>query len=193
VVEFPAVPATPTAFEMRRLGSVIEVEPTVSSNDREINVNILADFSDFVGFINYGTPIRNSVLRQNDGSPSVVTENRILMPVFDAIKETTNVTVWDGQTIAIGGYHGESITSSADKIPVMGDLPVIGRAFRSSTSDSTKRALLIFVSVKLVDPGGNPINLPAEDVDLITRQDAAPRAPLRPLGSPPAGMVYPTK
>jgi general secretion pathway protein D len=108
------------------------------------------------------------------------------MPVFDAIKETTNVSVWDGQTVAIGGFHGESITDVEDKIPYLGDLPVLGRAFRSSGTESTRRALTIFVTVRLIDPGGNPINSPVEEEvpELMTRRDPVPATSFAP-GPPP--------
>jgi len=187
---FPATPATPTAFETRNIGKSIEVEPTVSADNKTVSLNVTLDFTDFSGFINYGTPITNSAILVN-GQPSVVTPNEILMPVFDAIKETTNVSVWDGQTIAIGGFHGESITDTEDKIPYLGDLPVLGRAFRSSTSQTTKRALTIFVTVRLVDPGGNPINLPVEEEvpELMSRRDPPPGVSFAP-GPPP---VYPAK
>jgi len=190
--EFPATPATPTAFETRKIGKMIEVEPTVSSDNQTVSVNVLMDFSEFSGFINYGTPILNSNFLVN-GRSSVVTPNEILMPVFDAIKETTNVSVWDGQTVAIGGFHGESVTDSEDKIPYIGDLPVLGRAFRSSTSQRNKRALTIFLTVRLIDPGGNPINLPVEDEapELMTQRAPSPLGGI-PAGPPP-GMVYPAK
>ncbi len=170
-LEFPVTPATPTAFETRVLGKTIDIEPTIAADNKTVSVNVTMDFSDFSGFINYGTPITNSNFFV-DGRPSVVTPNEILMPVFDAIKETTSVTIWDGQTVAIGGLHGESITGTNDKIPYLGDLPVLGRAFRSNTSESTKRALTIFITVKLIDPGGNLINQPPAD-------EPAPEAPLR--------------
>lgn len=187
---FPATPATPTAFETRRLGKSIEVEPTVAADNKTISLNVLLDFTDFSGFINYGTPITNSAFQVN-GQPSVVTPNEILMPVFDAIKETTNITIWDGQTVAIGGFHGESITAVEDKIPYLGDLPVLGRAFRSEGTESTKRALTIFVTVRLVDPGGNPINAPAEEErpELMSRRDPV-TSPVFAPGPPP---VYPAK
>ena len=168
---FPVTPATPTAFETRKLGKVIEVEPTVSSDNLTVNLNVTADFSDFTGFINYGTPILGGGTLAGGQRP-VVTENEILMPVFDSVRETTNVTVWDGQTIAIGGFHGESVAGTNDKVPVVGDLPVLGKAFRSNSSERSKRALLIFVSVRLVDPGGNPINASlVEEPELMTRRD----------------------
>lgn len=190
-----ATPATPTAFEMRRLGSVVEVEPTVSADNLTVNVNILADFSEFVGFINYGTPIVDVSGLAFFGNSVVVAQNRILMPVFDAVKETTNVTVWDGQTIAIGGYHGESVLASQDKVPYIGDLPVIGKAFRSKTRSSTKRALLLFVTVKLVDPGGNPLNAPLDDEqpEMMTRREGLPGSGVTsaPAALPAGG--YPAK
>lgn len=192
VVEFPATPATPTAFETRGLGSVIEVEPTVAGDNLTVNVNISADFSDFLGFINYGTPIRNANFLTPDGQASTITDNRILMPVFESIRETTNVTIWDGQTVAIGGYHGESITSSNDKVPGLGDLPVVGRGFRSSTGDSTKQALLIFVTVNLIDGGGNPINAKPEDPEPEFTRRAPPISPYPAVGAPPLG-VYQAK
>lgn len=188
---FPATPANPTAFETRKVGKTIEVEPTVAADDKTINLNVLMDFTDFSGFINYGTPITNSAYLIN-GQPSVVTPNEILMPVFDAIKETTNVVIWDGQTVAIGGYHGESITTTEDKIPYLGDLPVLGRAFKSNTSQSTKRALTIFVTARLVDPGGQPINGPVEEnePELITRRNPLPGPAGFAPGPPP---VMPAK
>jgi len=161
---FPVTPATPTAFETRSVGKTVEVEPTVAADNLTISVNVLLDFTDFTGFINYGTPIRNANFRNPDGSASIITDNRILMPVFDAVKETTEVTVWDGQTIVIGGLQGESVIDSEDKIPFVGDLPVIGNAFRSSTSEHRKQALMVFVTVRLVDPGDRPIN---ERVDMV--------------------------
>ncbi|MEQ1841150.1 MAG: hypothetical protein ABL994_12130, partial [Verrucomicrobiales bacterium] len=140
----PSVPAQPTAFETRSIGKTLEIEPTVAADNKTISVNILLDFTEFVGFINYGTPITMN--------GELVTANEILMPVFDAIKETTNVTIWDGQTIAIGGFHGESATNIHDKVPGLGDLPALGRGFSSSTGQSSKRAVTIFLTVNLIDP-----------------------------------------
>ncbi|MDF1658593.1 MAG: hypothetical protein P1U58_13340, partial [Verrucomicrobiales bacterium] len=84
------------------------------------------------------------------------------------VRETTNVNVWDGQTIAIGGLHGESRTDAEDKVPGIGDLPVVGRAFRSTVVDGDKQALLLFLTVNLLDPGGNPINANTEYTSLET-------------------------
>ncbi len=164
---FPATPATPTAFETRNLGQLIEIEPIIAADNRTVNVRVLLDFSEFVGFINYGTPI-TSLGNFSNFQPVTITENRILMPVFEAVKETTSVSVWDGQTILIGGLHGQSVSKIEDKIPFVGDLPGIGRAFRSTVYDSKKDALLVFLSVRLIDSGGNPLNQVVEQNSAAT-------------------------
>ena len=146
----PVTPANPTAFEMRELGKVLEVEPTLGADNLTVGLNIITDVTDFIGFINYGSPITDGV--------SVLTPNRIVQPVFEAVKETTSVTVWDGQTVAIGGLIGEVSTKVEDKTPFLGDLPGVGRLFRSNIDQRSRRALIMFVSVRVLDPSGAPLN-----------------------------------
>ncbi|MCF6312459.1 MAG: type II and III secretion system protein [Verrucomicrobiales bacterium] len=147
---FAVTPANPTAFEMRELGKILEVEPTLSADNMTVNLNIVTEVSDFIGFINYGTPIFNG--------DTLATANRILQPVFEATKETTSVTVWDGQTVAIGGLIGEISTKVEDKIPFLGDIPGIGRLFRSSIDERSRTAMVMFVTVRVLDPSGAPLN-----------------------------------
>jgi general secretion pathway protein D len=67
------------------------------------------------------------------------------------------VTVWDGQTVALGGLIREDVQDVEDKLPVMGDLPFVGRLFRSEVEDHFKRNLMIFVTATLIDPAGQRI------------------------------------
>ncbi|MCB1066480.1 MAG: hypothetical protein KDN20_26630 [Verrucomicrobiae bacterium] len=164
-----ATPATPAAFETRELGKVLEVEPTVGADNLTVDLNLIADFSDFSGFINYGSPIvgNDQILQGFTFFPPtffvtpiqyVVTENRILMPVFDSIKETTNVSIYDGQTLVVGGLLGETVTKAQDKIPLIGDAPLVGQFFRSDIEQRFRRALVLFATVRILDPAGKPIN-----------------------------------
>ena len=79
------------------------------------------------------------------------------MPVISRRKVQTKVIVWDGETVVLGGMITEHVTSIDDKIPFLGDVPLIGRIFRSDVSRSEKRNLLIFVTARLVNPAGQPI------------------------------------
>ena len=162
VTAFPVTPATPAAFETRELGTVLEVEPIIGGDGYTVDLNLTIDSSEFEGFINYGSPILTANLSPVAGTlaPLAVplTENEILMPVFEAIKETTNSTIYDGQTIAIGGLLGEEIVKVEDKIPVLGDTPVAGRLFRSTRTERQKRALILFATVRILDPAGSVVN-----------------------------------
>ena len=130
------------------------MEPVVGPDNQTVSLNIATEISNFVGFVNYGTPISTGT----SGAAIVITENRILMPVFDAVRENTNVTVWDSQTIAIGGLVQDDIDEIEDKVPFLGDIPLIGRAFRSKLTDRKKRGMVMFVTVRILDPSGLPVN-----------------------------------
>ena len=83
----PVTPATPTAFEKKEVGITLEVLPVADANKRYVDVTLNPSFTDFDGFVNYGSPI-NSTTQDAFGNPvtAKVTENAILMPVFSAQK-----------------------------------------------------------------------------------------------------------
>ena len=80
------------------------------------------------------------------------------MPVFTSRNVTTSIVIWDGQTVVMGGLIREELTTIKDKIPLLGDIPLLGRLFRSEGQYSRKKNLLIFVTARLVDPAGRPIH-----------------------------------
>jgi general secretion pathway protein D len=68
------------------------------------------------------------------------------------------VTIWDGQTVVLGGLITEQLSKIDDKVPFLGDLPLVGRLFQSKVTQRSKQNLLIFVTARLIDPAGNPIH-----------------------------------
>lgn len=153
----PVTPATPTAFEMREVGIKLEVLPVADANKRYIDLTLNPSFTDFDGFVNYGSPI-NSTTTDILGNPTTarVTENTILMPVFSVQKASTQLSVADGATIAIGGLMAESIQNVNDKVPVFGDIPLVGRLFQSKAKRPVSTAIVFLVHVELLDPTGRP-------------------------------------
>jgi general secretion pathway protein D len=152
----PVTPATPTAFEKKDVGVILEVLPVADAQKRFIDVTINPSFTEFVGFVNYGSPINSTVSGLTGSSVVEVTPNLILMPVFSSEKAATQLTVADGSTIVIGGLMTESIQNVEDKVPVLGDLPWVGRLFTSKAYQPTTTALVFMVSVELLDPTGRP-------------------------------------
>lgn len=64
-----------------------------------------------------------------------------------------NVRIKDGETLAIGGLIQENEQKTVKKIPVLGDLPVIGSAFRSSSTTKSKSELVIMITPKIINDG----------------------------------------
>lgn len=145
----PITPATPTDFSMKPVGVTLEVEPTVGPDNNTIDLRLLPQVTEFEGFINYGSPIENR--------GTVVTENIINYPVFSQRKVETQVSIYDGQTVALGGLIREDVQKVNDKTPILGDIPLAGSLFRSQSDKHVKRNLIIFVTARLMDPAGQPI------------------------------------
>ncbi len=140
----------------------LEVDPVIGPDGYTIDLNLAPEVTEFEGFINYGSPI-NTASTDALGNPTTVTltENKIEQPVFSTRKVTTAVTVWDGQTVAMGGLIREDVQDVEDKVPILGDLPFLGRLFQSKAEDHFKRNLMILVTAKLIDPSGEPVRKPA--------------------------------
>ncbi|PYL29279.1 MAG: hypothetical protein DMF45_06240, partial [Verrucomicrobia bacterium] len=161
----PAVvtPTTPSTFETRNTGVTLEVEPVVGADGATIDLNLVPQVVEFEGFINYGSPINavglNSttmagVTTFSSSVPVLLTENVINQPIFSTRKVTTSVQVANGQTVVIGGLMREDVQKVEDKTPLLGDIPLVGRLFRSNVDQHVKRNLIIFVTARKVTPLG---------------------------------------
>ena len=156
---FPVTPAHPTAFEVRNLGTHLEVEPVVGQDNFTVELNLAPEFVQFEGFINYGSPISTSGTDIfGNVSPVELTDNRILQPVFKTLRTNTSVVVWDDATVVIGGLIEDRGTAVDDKVPFFGDTPLLGRFFRSKGVERTLRAVMFFVKVNVIDPSGQRVN-----------------------------------
>lgn len=153
----PVTPAMPTAFETKNIGIELEVLPVADAEKRYVDVTLNPSFTDFDGFVNYGSPI-NSTTTDPLGNSSIVrlTNNLILMPVFSVQRANTQLSVADGATVAIGGLMAESIQMVEDKVPVFGDLPVVGRLFSTQSRRPVSTAVIFLVNLELLDPTGRP-------------------------------------
>ena len=143
------VPSTPTAFATRPVGVVFNVTPFVGADGYTISLTLIPQVTDFLGFINYGNAI-------NLGT--ITTPNDIKEPLFSTRDLITSVVIWDGQTVVLGGLITEQLQKIDDKVPFLGDIPMVGRLFRSKTTQRNKTDLLIFVTARLIDPAGNPVH-----------------------------------
>ena len=84
-----------------------------------------------------------------NGTPTII--NNQVAIAEDSI--STNVIVEDGQTVVLGGVFKNRTSNGVDKVPFLGDLPYIGRAFRKDVRSNSKEELLIFITPKLINDG----------------------------------------
>ena len=182
---FPVTPTTPTTFETRNTGVTLEVEPVVGPDSYTIDLSLVPQVVEFEGFINYGSPITtaspafNAAGIQIGSTQTVITPNVINQPIFSTRKVTTSVQIFDGQTVLIGGLIREDVQKVEDKTPLLGDIPLIGRLFRSNVDQHLKRHLVIFVSARLINPAGEAVRTgeePEEEVETLPLPEA--QAPL---------------
>lgn len=142
---------TPQEFTSRNVGVEMKVTPTVEEDDYSISLDLNPKVTEFEGFVEYGGP---SVAIS--GNTTVTVPPGFYQPIFSVREVTTKVTIWDGATLVMGGLTREEVKKVTDKVPFFGDIPFVGRLFRSKGESSQKRNLLIFVTANLVSPGGSP-------------------------------------
>jgi len=147
---------TPQEFTSRNVGVELKVTPTVEDDDYRISLDLNPRVTEFDGFVEYGGP---SIAIS--GSTTVTVPSGFYQPIFSVRDIATRVTLWDGATLMMGGLTREEVKKVRDKVPILGDLPLLGRLFRSKGETMQKRNLLIFVTASLVNPGGGLKHHPA--------------------------------
>ncbi len=160
----PAI--TPQAAQIP-FGSVLDVIPYVSADGYTIQMSIVPTLTEFLGYDTENARQFQTVVGNAPVQPTP-------LPKFRVRQVTTSAIVWDGQTIVLGGLIAETVSKTRSKIPVMGDIPLLGRFFRSEFKNSVKKNLVIFVSPTIIDPAGNRIHPPDQpmpyDPNLIPNQ-----------------------
>ena len=71
-------------------------------------------------------------------------------PVIDVTEVQTQAIVGDGQTLVLGGLFQMETVDQVEKVPLLGDIPYLGRLFRHDIDDIEKREILIFITPKII-------------------------------------------
>ncbi len=133
---------TPADFQTREVGVILNVTPTIGPDGYTIDLTLVPEVSELTEWHQYGT--------QNGLNAA--------QPFFSTRTVTSKLVVWDGETVVLGGLIKEKLTDMNDKIPVLGDIPLLGKLFQSKGTYSLKQNLMIFVTARIVDSSGRPIH-----------------------------------
>lgn len=115
-------------YAFQDVGIVLTVTPRITANGY-VTMDVNQTANDLQGFTDFNAPIVNQ--RQAD----------------------TTVSVRDGETIILGGIIRNNVTSTVKKVPLLGDIPILGNLFRSTDKSNVKTELLVFLTPRIVkDP-----------------------------------------
>jgi general secretion pathway protein D len=120
-----------TTIDFIDVGTVLRVIPRISSED-SVLLNLEAEDSTFVSVEVFANGEVNTLPQK--------TQNRA----------ETQVLVRDSETIVLGGLRTSNLTDTVDRIPILGEIPFIGRAFRTTGKDHQDRELLIFLTPTII-------------------------------------------
>lgn len=124
-----------SGFQDKSFGNKLVVKPSVNK-DNFITLFVRPEISNKVGDQSF-TP---------DGA-----SEPILSPIIDKRTLDSNVLIKSGNTLAIGGLMQDEVSKARTKVPIMGDVPVLGYLFQSRTNIRVKRNLLVFVTPTILD------------------------------------------
>ena len=166
----------PSDFMTREVGVILSVTPEVAPDGSRIYLRLAPSVISEPTWKNYGSeypmsvPVENTVIESVLGGLIPYTRYETKMaklpmeqPFFPVRSVVTELDVYNGSTVVMGGMITEERIACEDKIPVLGDIPLIGHLFRNKYEQSEKRNLLLFVTARLVDAGGREVKNPSVD------------------------------
>jgi general secretion pathway protein D len=172
VVNQAGIASISPSTQQIEIGPVLDVVPYVLSDGYTINLALIPSDTEFMG---YDTISQSDIPGYSPGGQLAGnlsgTTLPVALPLFTVRQVVTTVNVWDNQTVVLGGLITSSVQSRKDKIPMLGDIPVLGRFFQSQSKSTDKRNLMIFVTATIVDPAGNRVHT---DDDLPFAQNSVP-------------------
>lgn len=157
-----------SAMEKENKGEIIASPRITTANQKEayIEQGVEIPYQEAASSGATSTQFKKAVLSLTV-TPHITPDDRIILDLVvtqDTVSEVTNgsapaidtqrigtqVLVNNGETIVLGGIYQQSIVSTVSKVPVLGDIPYFGWAFRNTNDFNEKKELLIFVTPRIV-------------------------------------------
>ena len=126
-----------SSIEFKKVGIKLDVTPSVNKNDEKtLNMKVAPEVSQYVRDI-------------------VMGDNRV--PQVATRRAESTIKVKDGETVVIGGLIETKLIQSLYKVPLLGDLPLVGKAFRTKSNSNTKTNLIILLTVHILNDKDNTL------------------------------------
>lgn len=179
VVQNNGTGAVTFTLEEKEFGVSLRFRPTVLADGR-INLQVNPEVSELSAT---GVTITSSAT----GAVTV-------LPAFTTRKASTTVQLFDGQSFAIGGLIKNNVTTNINAFPILGELPIIGALFRSTSFQTDRSELVFVITPRLVQPLPPNYALPTDGYVEPTRSEVILGGKLegeKPANTPPAAPEQP--
>ena len=91
----------------------------------------------------------------NKDTPQNCTVDSLSTMCISTKSLNTQAMVEDGGTLIVGGIYEEENSNTVNKVPLLGDIPVVGNLFKSRSRNEARRELLVFITPRIMDSVGN--------------------------------------
>ena len=146
------------------VGTILEVTPRISANEKiwlRVSPTVSSKFSD-----------ETITIPGNAQNPSF----SFPVPIFDVRRLTTQVLIPNGNTLVMGGLVQDAPSATYTKVPMLGDIPALGWAFRSETKSMSKDNLIIFMTPTIVQD----TDFRATPTDFLQSKPRSMKSPMDP-------------
>jgi general secretion pathway protein D len=150
-------------YSFEDVGIVLTVTPRITSNGY-VTMDVVQTANDLQGYTDFNAPIINQ--RAAD----------------------TTVSVRDGETIVLGGIIRSTVNATTRKVPLLGDIPLLGNLFKSTSRQKQKTELLVFLTPRVVRDPDEAKRLREQNENLLSPEN---RKSIDPLIRPNNGQVAP--
>ena len=126
---------------------MVDVIPRVSAKGDSVQLGTVCRLTEFMGYAEPGT---NTFSIQAEGGKELF--GKVPYPRFRIRESATDATVPDGQSLLLAALPVSEQVIMKDKVVMLGDLPVLGRFFTSSQTNTVQKQLLILITPRIVKP-----------------------------------------
>jgi len=169
---------------------------TITLDEKEFGVGL--KFTPTVldgGRINLKVAPEVSELSQTGSPFTTVDGTTAILPSFTTRRVQTTVQLMDGQSLAIAGLIKNNVSETFKRVPVLGEIPILGALFRSSEFQNDRSELMFLITPRLVKPLDGPAALPTDSFTPPSRSEFFMNGKMEGSGNqdvPPDHVTTPT-
>jgi type II secretory pathway component GspD/PulD (secretin) len=129
-------------------GVILDVLASIGGDGKSIFLALRPNVNESVQLVTFAT------IADHDASGKITSSFDIKLPQISQETLSTRVVVKSGQTVVMGGVSQRTQTTFVESVPILGNLPLIGAAFRRRTEVDQPRYLLVFVTATIISENG---------------------------------------